>query len=82
MSKQNDTSSYKEYEKNVTSYKKYEKPGIEKDTLASKKFDMSNLVAEVPTKLHIISPAGSGKVSAKPAAKGENPLQAKDGEVM
>jgi len=77
---------FKKVEKNVKSYKKYEKGGngpnsrSDNDSLVAKAPKMGDLVGEVPEKLHISSPAGSARPSAKKAKPGENPLHTGEGK--
>ncbi len=56
--------------------KQFEKGAIEKDALKAKKQTMNSItkdITSIPEKLHVIGPLS--KPSAKPAAKGENPLE-------
>ena len=53
---------FKEYEKNVASYKKYEKGGKDNDSLVAKAPKMGDLIAEIPSKLHVSGPIGATSV--------------------
>ena len=57
---------FKKVEKNVKSYKKYEKPGVDNDALKAKAPNPSDLVGDMPEKLHVAGPVG--KTSAKKSA--------------